>query len=177
MRLVELPAFWTIVIDFAAWFAIHMAAALFAFKLPDRLFSQDNWFYRSHAWENSGQIWHNIFKVKNWKGRLPDGASIMGKGFVKKNLQDNDPDFLLRFALESRRAEFTHWLAMIPAVLFFLWNPIWVGFVMIIYAVFANAPCIIAQRYNRPRLLKTASRLMTRDKITASSQPTSGLIQ
>jgi glycosyl-4,4'-diaponeurosporenoate acyltransferase len=177
MRIVELPAIWTVITDFIAWFIIHMAVALFTLKLPDRFFSHDSWLYRSHAWEKSGQVWQKVFKVKYWKERLPDGAAIIGKGFVKKNLQNNDAEFLMRFVLESRRAELTHWLAMAPAVLFFLWNPVWVGIIMIIYAVFANAPCIIAQRYNRPRFLRTASRAMARESTTASSQPSRGLTQ
>lgn len=177
MRIIELPVIWTIVIDFIAWFVIHMAAALFALKLPDRWFSQDRWLYRCRGWEKSGQIWHRIVRVKHWKDKLPDGAAILGQGFAKKHLQAKDPAFLVQFVLESRRAEFTHWLAMSPAVLFFLWNPLWVGYIMIVYAILANAPCIIAQRYNRPRFLKAAQRADNKLARTASAQPTSGLIQ
>jgi glycosyl-4,4'-diaponeurosporenoate acyltransferase len=36
--------------------------------------------------------------------------------------------------------------------LFFLWNPLWVGFLMILYALTENLPMIMAQRYNRYRL-------------------------
>jgi glycosyl-4,4'-diaponeurosporenoate acyltransferase len=37
---------------------------------------------------------------------------------------------------------------------FFTWNPPWACWVMVGYAIFANAPCIIAQRYNRLILTK-----------------------
>jgi hypothetical protein len=43
-----------------------------------------------------------------------------------------------------------HWLCIPPALLFFLWNPGPVGFVMILYAFVVNLPCILAQRFNRP---------------------------
>jgi glycosyl-4,4'-diaponeurosporenoate acyltransferase len=33
--------------------------------------------------------------------------------------------------------------------LFFLWNPPWACLVMTTYALAANLPCILAQRYNR----------------------------
>jgi glycosyl-4,4'-diaponeurosporenoate acyltransferase len=35
---------------------------------------------------------------------------------------------------------------------FFLWNPWWGDAVIIVYAIGANLPCILAQRYNRLRL-------------------------
>jgi hypothetical protein len=53
---------------------------------------------------------------------------------------------------ETGRAEYTHLFAMLPAPIFFIWNPWWGGIIMIIYAVIINVPCIIAQRYNRARL-------------------------
>jgi glycosyl-4,4'-diaponeurosporenoate acyltransferase len=36
--------------------------------------------------------------------------------------------------------------------LFFLWNPPSIWWVMAAYALAANGPCLIAQRYNRIRL-------------------------
>lgn len=56
--------------------------------------------------------------------------------------------------IETQRAEWTHWVSMLPAPLFFIWNPVWAGWLMILYALIANLPFIIIQRYNRPRLLK-----------------------
>ncbi|NLT12329.1 MAG: glycosyl-4,4'-diaponeurosporenoate acyltransferase [Clostridiaceae bacterium] len=156
MRIIELPMLWTVIIDFVAWFIFHMAAAIFTLKLPDRFFAKDNWIYRTRKWEKSGKIWDDLFRVKKWKDRLPDGAAILKQGFAKNQLKETDAKYFEKFVLESRRAECTHYLAMMPAVLFFLWNPVWVGIVMIFYALIANAPCILAQRYNRPRFAKAA---------------------
>jgi glycosyl-4,4'-diaponeurosporenoate acyltransferase len=36
--------------------------------------------------------------------------------------------------------------------IFFIWNPLWAGWVMVVYATLVNFPCIISQRYNRARL-------------------------
>jgi glycosyl-4,4'-diaponeurosporenoate acyltransferase len=47
-------------------------------------------------------------------------------------------------------------LAVSP--LFLLWNPWWLGLVMIAYAVVANGPCILIQRYNRGRLVRVLAR-------------------
>lgn len=152
MYIFELSISLTIIVDFAAWFFVHMGSALLTLNLPDRFFDNDNYLYRSRNWEKSGEIWQNLFRVRAWKDRLPDGATILKKGFPKKKLQSRDPDYLAAFIRESRRAELTHWIAMPPAVLFFLWNPPPVGLIMIVYALAANIPCVVAQRYNRARL-------------------------
>lgn len=152
MYIFELPILWAILVDFAAWFFIHMGSAILTLNLPNRLFDKDNYLYRSRNWEESGEIWQDLFRVRAWKDRLPDGAAILKKGFPKKKLQSRDHAYLADFIRESRRAELTHWIAMPPAVLFFLWNPPPLGWIMILYALVANMPCIVAQRYNRARL-------------------------
>ena len=159
MRLINLPAFWTILIDCLAWFIFYMGVSLVTLHLPDRWFDRDTFLYRTHNWERSGLFWQHIFHVRSWKHRLPDGAQILKKGFVKKHLQSTDPVFLAAFVRESRRAELTHWLAMPFALLFFLWNPPAVGWFMILYAMVLNLPCIIAQRFNRPRFQRILEQL------------------
>lgn len=154
LRLATLPVFWTIALDFAAWFVFHMAAVLITMNMPDRWFVSDHWLYRTRSWERQGRIWQQVFRVRAWKERLPDGAQLIGRGYAKKRLQATHAAELSRFVQESRRAELTHMLVMAPAPLFFLWNPVWVGWFMICYALLANAPCIIAQRYNRPRFIQ-----------------------
>ena len=54
---------------------------------------------------------------------------------------------------ETCRAELTHWLTMVFAPFFFLWNKPFVGWIMIAYALAENVPLIMAQRYNRSRLV------------------------
>ena len=70
-----------------------------------------------------------------------------------RHVTSHDPAYLRTWVLESCRAELVHWLAIPPALLFFLWNPWPVGLLMILYALAVNGPCIVAQRYNRPRFL------------------------
>lgn len=67
----------------------------------------------------------------------------------KSKIASHDPDSLQRFALESRRGEMAHWAMLFCFPVFYLWNPHWAFIVMVIYAVFANLPCIIVQHYNR----------------------------
>lgn len=154
MRLIDLPVGWTVFADFVAWFIIHMGVSLLTLHLPDRWFERDTFLYRTRNWEQTGFIWQRLFHVRNWKHRLPDGAAILKKGFVKKQLQATDSNYLTAFISESRRAELTHWIAMPFSLFFFLWNPAAAGWFMILYALIINLPCIIAQRFNRPRLQK-----------------------
>lgn len=61
--------------------------------------------------------------------------------------------------IETQRAELTHWFLIPPAFLFFLWNPAWAGWVMVIYALVVNLPFIMIQRYNRPRLERVLKKI------------------
>lgn len=159
MRVINVPVFWTILIDIAAWFVIHMGVSLAALHRPDRPFEKDGWLYKTRGWEQGGLFWQKQFAVRRWKAFLPDGGALFKKGFAKKHLQAADPAYLAAFIRESRRAEWTHWIAMPFALLFFLWNPPTVGVFMIVYALAVNLPCIVAQRFNRPRLQKWLGRL------------------
>jgi hypothetical protein len=44
--------------------------------------------------------------------------------------------------------------AIASAPVFFLWNPWWGDLIIVLYALVANLPCILVQRYNRFRLQK-----------------------
>jgi glycosyl-4,4'-diaponeurosporenoate acyltransferase len=80
-------------------------------------------------------------------------------GFSMGRIRSGEAAHLQRWVAETCRAELCHWLAILPAFLFFLWNPVWLGVVMVLYAIAFNAVPIVAQRYNRPRLLALLGRL------------------
>ena len=48
-----------------------------------------------------------------------------------------------------RRAELAHYPILAFGPVFFAFNPWWLALVMVGYAVVANVPCILVQRYNR----------------------------
>jgi glycosyl-4,4'-diaponeurosporenoate acyltransferase len=153
MRLIHLPTSWTVVVDFLAWFVIHMGVVYFMVRIPTLRFDPEGWLFKIRKWERKENLYHRIFKIKKWKGYLPDGAPLLGNlGFPKKRLHDKSPAHLRAFYLETCRAELTHWVTILFAPLFFFWNPFWVGFFMIFYALAENIPLIMAQRYNRNRL-------------------------
>ncbi len=99
------------------------------------------------------------------KKHIPDGAKIFRKGFPKGELEKNDEVYLKMFIAETCRSEFTHLLQIIPFWVFGLFAPPIVIWVMLIYALILNVPCIIAQRYNRPRIKKLLKLKQLRNKI------------
>lgn len=145
-------AIWLLVVNIVAWFVLHFSISALCFKIPLRFFLKDVVFFRIAKWEEHGKIWNRLFLVKSWKKHLIDGSSIAKKSYNKIHLHGTKREDLLVFAAETKRAEMTHWLLILPAPLFFLWNPVWAGSINIVYALFANVPFILTQRYNRGRI-------------------------
>jgi glycosyl-4,4'-diaponeurosporenoate acyltransferase len=146
--LIELPSVWIGFLDAGGCCAVQLGLAWVFTNLPIKLFNPGSEF----AWERSGAIYQSVFRVKSWLGYLPDGGGWFAGGFSKGKLRAKDRDYLLRFIRETWRGELCHWTALAFMPLFFLWNLFWADVVIIAYAIAANLPCIIAQRYNRIRL-------------------------
>ena len=145
-------AIWLVVVNILAWLILHFAISAICFKIPLRFFLKDTAFFRIARWEDHGKLWNRLFLVKKWKKHLIDGSSIVKKSFNKSHLHGTKVYDLTFFAAETKRAELTHWLLIVPAPFFFFWNPPWAGWIIIIYALIANLPFIITQRYNRGRI-------------------------
>ncbi|MFT9056629.1 MAG: hypothetical protein ABF449_08380 [Ethanoligenens sp.] len=160
MRIIYLPENWTILLCFIVWPLIQVAAALLCQNLPDRIFSPTSFLFRPHRFEKHGRIYDRIFRVSRWKHLLPDGGMVWKKrGFKKKHLDNFSEENLIRFLIESARGELTHWLAIFPFWVFWFFTPPNVPWMMLAYALIVNLPCIIAQRYNRPRVQRLLHRM------------------
>ena len=151
---IELSIVWIIVLNVAGWLAIQLGLAWLFTRVPATWFNPP----ASRAWERGGRFYECIFSVKRWKDRLPDAALWFGGGFAKGTLVSTEPEYLLRFIRETWRGELCHWFALGFAPLFFLWNPWWGGLIVVAYALAANLPCILAQRYNRLRFQRLLAR-------------------
>ncbi|MFS0840145.1 glycosyl-4,4'-diaponeurosporenoate acyltransferase [Paenibacillus sp. 1P03SA] len=162
--LIVFTPLWTVVINTAAWLFFHLLISYGAFRIPAEHFLEDRALYSQRGWEKSGKFYERVFRIKAWKGLLPDGGDVFKGGFAKKHLAAKNPAYFRTFIAESRRAEFTHYLVMLPAPLFFLWNEAWVGVIMLVYAVLVNVPCVLAQRYNRIRLERVLQRMSASDQ-------------
>ncbi len=95
-------------------------------------------------WERVGVGW--------WKRRFPDGGDWAG-GESKSSLPAlDDPTAIERYIVETRRAEWVHWLAnlsVIPIAFFAEW---WIFAAFTVITVIVNAIPIMIVRYNRLRL-------------------------
>jgi glycosyl-4,4'-diaponeurosporenoate acyltransferase len=153
MRVLFLSDELTILLCFIVWPIIQSGCALLMLNLPKRLFHPDHWVYRSHAFEKEGELYQTLFKVKSWKHLLPDGGAVWRKkGYQKKHLEDYRDENLEKFLVESCRGEATHIGPILLFWIFFLFTPFYVGWMMLVYSLIVNMPCIIVQRYNRPRI-------------------------
>ncbi len=154
MRLIFLPTWLTIALPFILWPAFQLAAVALS-RLPGpEAVSGRGGFFRSRPWEKGGAFYQRVFRIKSWKGFLPDGAAASRKGYRKRSLLDFSRANLERYLEESCRAEMAHWLAIPPFILFGFFMPAPALPFMLAYAVLLNLPCILAQRYNRPRIRK-----------------------
>lgn len=158
MQLIEFPMIWTIIIDSFAWAFFQISISFFTLSLTEGYFQKQSFIYPARKWENDGQFWQTHFDIKKWAKVIPDGTRILKSGFYKKQLQQKGTNYLELFILETKRAELTHWLSILPSGLFFLWNPVWIGWIMVVYAFLFNVPIILVQRYNRPRLERVLNR-------------------
>ena len=130
MRLLTLPTGWTIALDIVLWAVVHVGVSALATRLPAATFNVTGPLFRPRRWERSGAAYQTLFRVKSWKGALPDAAPWFRGGFPKKRLLSRDTAYLARFAAETARGEAAHWAIILVSPLFFLWNPVWVGWFM-----------------------------------------------
>ena len=146
------------------WPLIHLTIGTIILRLPSDLFAEDTWLTAQRRWERQGRLYRDWLAIRKWKPLLPDGAPWMG-GFAKRTLHARESAYLARFVLETRRAEIAHWCMFACLPLFFLWNPPWARVIVTAYAVAANLPCIIAQRYNRIALERVVrTRLLSAER-------------
>lgn len=133
------------------WILFHLGSGLVAHRLPARLLVALPVVSRSYDCERAGRVYRRL-GIRSWKGHLPEGGAFFPGGFSKRRLHSHAIGYLERFALETTRAECSHWLAWGLSLTFFAWNPWQVGVVMVIYGAASNVPFILVQRYNRARL-------------------------
>jgi glycosyl-4,4'-diaponeurosporenoate acyltransferase len=155
--LIELSIGWIVVLNVAGWLAVQLGFAWAFTKMPATWFNPCGAF----GWEHTGRLYERVFRIKDWKDRLPDAARWFGGGFAKGTLAGTQRDYLQRFIRETWRGELCHWAAIAWAPVFFLWNPWWGDLIIVGYAVAANLPCILAQRYNRARFQRLLMRVKT----------------
>ncbi|WP_226669994.1 glycosyl-4,4'-diaponeurosporenoate acyltransferase [Metabacillus litoralis] len=142
-------------LNVTAWLFIHFLGAYIPSKFNSAFIQRFSWLYPVHQWEISV---YETLKIKKWKEKLPDGGDWTKGGIKKKDINIRNKEGIERFLLETKRAELSHLLQILPAPLFFTFNDPISGVIMIIYACCFNTPFIMIQRYNRFRLIRCLSR-------------------
>ena len=158
---IELPMIWIVILNVMLWPVIQVALAWGFTRLPAAWFTPPD---AGFSFETCG-FYARWSGIKQWKDWLPDGARWFGGGFAKNALAATDPQYLRQFIRETRRGELCHCCAFVFVPVFFLWNPWWGKLVIIAYAIIANLPCIIAQRYNRIRLRRLLAKITMKGTI------------
>lgn len=136
------------------WGIFHLLISALMLNFNIHKKSYVNWLFNTYHFEQAGEIWNKIFKIKNIKGKLPESSIIIPGSFDSSQMHNTRLETLSIYISETNRAELTHWLSILPAPLFFLWNPRKYWVLHLGYAFLSNFPFILAQRYNRPRLRK-----------------------
>lgn len=136
-----------IAINSIGWLVVQLSIAAILTRMSSRHFRTDGLLPGVRGWEIS--LYRRWFRIRRWKRKLPDGSPWVGGGFRKQDLATRCPNHLHQLEIETRRGEAAHWLMLTCFPIFFLWNPPWAWLLIALYAVAANLPCILVQRYNR----------------------------
>lgn len=150
-----------ILINLFAWLIFYSVFSIGYQKLPNFYFSVKSpldGIFKERNFENKGKFWRQEFYVHRWKGYLPEGSNLFNI-----NSQTEKPEKgldLIKFQImESKRSELLHWSLIVISPYFFIWNPVWIGWAMIIFSVVTNGSFIIIQRFDRIRLCSIQNRM------------------
>ena len=146
-----------VAVDVVAWAAVHSLTGYAVHRMPNRWFATDGRLTCGREWEDHGR-WYERLRIRRWKDRVPEAGAVFAGGTSKRAIPAAADGGLARLAVETRRAEWGHWLAAASSPLFALWNPPWIAVVMVVYGLAVNAPFIAIQRYNRLRIGRAMSR-------------------
>jgi glycosyl-4,4'-diaponeurosporenoate acyltransferase len=138
----------------AAWSAV---VGYGAHRLPAARLDADGFLTRPRRWERGGRVYEHL-AIRRWKDLLPEAGTVFRGGTSKRALPGRTSEDLRRFAAETRRAELVHWTIPLITPVFAIWSPPALLAAMVAYAVVANLPCLIVQRYNRARIGRVLER-------------------
>ena len=158
MPLVNLEGFYLLIAITLGCLVFQLSGALIALAVPDAWYAKDHRMFRLRKFEENGTFYDRVFRISRWKKYLPDGGT-----YKKKHLQDFSPVGLEKFIIESKRAELSHILGFIPFLCFILFTPWYTWPILFVYALLVNLPCWMAQRYNRPRVMRLLASIQKRD--------------
>ncbi|MGP0637613.1 glycosyl-4,4'-diaponeurosporenoate acyltransferase [Staphylococcus xylosus] len=144
------------------WFIVQMIIAQLGTRISYKFLEKDNKYFRSWNFEQEGRLWQQLVKVQHWKNYLPDGQNINPNIKSKETFDcSKNMSEVQQFILETRRAEIVHLLSIFPVIAFFKSSK-QIKIINFVYVIIANVPCMIVQRYNRPKLIRIYKKLLKR---------------
>ncbi len=144
-----------LIVNIMGWLFFHLLIAfIFGVIITKKRYNHNNLLFKIWSFEIKYDIYNRFFFIKKWKKLLPDGGEWFKNSIPKKNLAKKDKEKLLQFIQETCKAEIIHLSVILCSIFFFLWNDWRIALIMIAYALLENFWCVIAQRYNRIRLLR-----------------------
>jgi hypothetical protein len=154
MQIIFLPTGYTLALCFILWWVFQLIATLICLRIPDQYFNIHSYLYRMHRWERNGEVYETLLRVRAWKKYLPDAGALLMGSYDKTRLKNLERMNLEKFLIESCRAELTHLLPLSLFWVFGLFASAGITWLVFLYSLLANLPCMFVQRYNRPRIMR-----------------------
>lgn len=133
--------------------------------------------YRSFKFEKDGLIYEKI-KIKSWQSKVPDMSRIVPSLVPSKNMEGHlDAKKLEIMLRETCVAELTHYLLCLSGMYgcFHFLHGKAASIVYLLYLLM-NVPCMVIQRYNRPRLKRVLAGFARHDELLhAAHQSTASI--
>ena len=143
--------------------ALGILAHYIGEALPRSLFVFHKFPYRQFRFEKNGKL-YKILKVHKWKDKVPDLSKIM-KDMIPKTVSFKPTSAeLYRLAGETCVAEAVHHALNVLFLGIYLFWKNKTGIFLTALSIALNTPFIIIQRYNRPKIVALADRLLEREE-------------
>lgn len=133
------------------WSVTQLSLSHLFTKVPRSFFSTHHQWFQTFSFEKEGELWNRLFLINRWKRYIPEGEWLNKNVYNKHVLKPLTQESVYKMNIEMRRAELVHWLSILPVIVF-VKAPKCIKTINILYALLANVPIILTQRYNRPRL-------------------------
>lgn len=139
---------------------IGMAVFFVGRALPRRWFRADRFPFNSFFWEKNGKIYRAL-GVQHWKDKVPDMSRHSRKMLKKQISRRPDREQIQALIRETCVAELSHWVLILLSLPVLRFCPGIGGRAIYALCVLGNLVFVVIQRYNRPRLVRTAQRWAT----------------
>ena len=140
------------------WMSTCLVVGWRAVRWSDHDLATPGPFTRIRGWERSLWSYRRVLRISAWKDRIPEAGDFFRGGISKRHLPDGTNNTLIRFALETGRAERCHWSIMAIGPTFLLWTPWWFALMNTVFGIVVNTPFILVQRFNRIRSERSLAR-------------------